>query len=69
MIRSHDPEVLAPFLSAYYRKMKSGDLVSALFWDASRNKVRLMKWVEKTQITTFDFNSLIKHLSSQPLTA
>lgn len=67
VIRSHNPQQLTTFLNSYYRKMKSGDLISAYYYNSQRREVRRMKWIERTQISTFDFAEITKKISTEPL--
>ena len=58
---------LHQFLEMYYKKMKSGDLFSAIYYDKKKDEVRKMKWIERSTINSFDFRHLIKKMSTNPL--
>jgi hypothetical protein len=68
VIQSHNVSDILEFLTAYFRKLKSGDLMSVIYYDKPLDQPRLMKWIERSQLSSFDFSKLVKRLSSEPLT-
>ena len=64
VIRSHNPDDVQEFLTAYYKKLKSGDLLSVIYYDGKRAKVSRLNWIERSSVNSFDFTRLAKKVSA-----
>lgn len=47
--------------------MKFGDLFTAIYYDSEKSKIKKLKWIEKTQLSTIDFSKIITKFSTEPL--
>jgi hypothetical protein len=68
VIRTHDPDEVLNFLIAYYKKLKSGDLLSVIYYDRKRSKVARLNWIERSPVNSHDFGRLARRISIDPLT-